>query len=139
MNPANRENSTSPCRRWFRFRARTIILTVAVVCVPCIWTAGYLRSELYRHGYLELHNGDSIQFVRGVLGSGQTRDPETFVLIADRRPDWYPNGVRESDTFLVYRWGRAGSAWFQFRNGRLINRTPLAGAMLRGRRLETRG
>src|SRR5262245_22598584 len=44
---------STPPRRWFQFRLRTLLIAVAVLAVPCAWVGYSLRWIGERHRLLE--------------------------------------------------------------------------------------
>ncbi len=83
-------------------------------------------KSLYEVLYKQVKPGDSIEKVQGLLGPGEpaeSRARRAIEKFAQKTPDRYPDGYRETDTLLDYPMD-GGSAILQFRDGRLINHNP---------------
>ncbi len=83
-------------------------------------------KSLYEVLYKQVKPGDSIEKVQGLLGQGEPAERRAHGAIkkfAERTPDRYPDGYRETDTLLNYPMD-GGSAILQFRDGKLINHNP---------------
>jgi len=115
---------------------------LAVICIAQACTLAYLlRSPGLRYrriltgqafGHVvhkELQAGDSIDKVSGVLGPGvRYRKPvmrlhEIVTVICEKNPDRRPDGVQDTDIFILYPTKR-NLAYLQFRDDKLINYDP---------------
>ena len=77
----------------------------------------------------EIKPGDSIERVQQLLGPGVTPPDKAMVIaatrkLADQNPARVPDGVRDTDEFLGYRYGKRSIGFLQFRSGKLVNFSP---------------
>jgi hypothetical protein len=117
-----------------RHIALSSALLFALTALAGCSAAAHYRSRKDRESLLkvlreEVSPGDSLEEVQSLLGPGAVlSNPEdhrqTLRELADRSPERYPDGIEESDEFLVYPTRVGWVEVLQFRNGRLINFNP---------------
>ena len=135
----------------FRFGLRGLLLGVVALGIVFGTVRPRILSYLTRYGYLEIYNGASLETVQELLGPGELIDDSGFREWArgaarQQEPEIFPDGIEDTDVFLKYTiasrhpqtkaWIGAGTAYFQFRDGRLVNEGPEVRAVLRGCRLD---
>ena len=107
-----------------------LIVAAGLGCSPA---QRYRQSQDAKSLFAALHyqveNGDSVQKVQKLLGSGTPPTDKDGLLRATRRfaerlPQDYPAGVKDEDLFVVYPTDGDLTVALQFRDGRLINFKP---------------
>ena len=121
-----------------RSQARTLlILSLGIMLITAV--SGCKASAHYRQNqdavsffealHHEIKPGDSKDRVQQLLGPGMVPPDKALVLAATRKlaeqnPTRVPDGVRDSDEFLGYRYGKRSIGFLQFRDGKLVNFSP---------------
>jgi hypothetical protein len=83
--------------------------------------------SLYRILCTRLKPGDSYRKAILLLGSGKEASDmsrERFLLAAQKRPEFFPDGVFSTDVLLDYPYSHACWTRLQFRDGQLVNFEP---------------
>jgi len=77
---------------------------------------------------LKLKNGDSLESVSAILGSPMADFPRENIEVVkvyqrdmETKPERYPDGVRDGDSFEEFCCLPDGMIWLQFRDQKLIN------------------
>lgn len=132
-------------------KAIIVILSAAavVLCVAAgVWIAPRVRlafnasqfrdngdANAFLYVYESLRNGDTIERIEGLLGSGQpNQDPKYRAAckkVVDANPDEAPSGFLESDALMGYSAG-VNIIHLQFRDGQLVNHTPTISPFMSG-------
>lgn len=121
-----------------RSQARTLlILSIGIMLITaasgCTASAHYREHQDAESFFEALHKeikpGDSRARVQQLLGPGVAPADKAPVLAATRKlaeqnPARVPDGVRDTDEFLGYRYGRRSIGFLQFRDGKLVNFSP---------------
>lgn len=73
--------------------------------------------------------GSTLAALEAVAGPAEVPPADDRAVLALRasmagQPQWYPDGWREGDSWVCYRFPGESRWWFQVRDGRLVNYDP---------------
>ena len=117
-----------------------VLIALGVCCVLQAGLIAYLLlspSLRYKRTQTELslsrvlcyqvHSGDTLARVTELLGPGVPASREHYDRRASHHskfPEFYPVGIQDTDTLLLYPCREWTTIWLQFRDGKLVNHTP---------------